>query len=88
MANHPGTKRPTADISERKVALRAGLALLVIALLALFAQFSVLQALVVPADATATVNNIIAPEGLFRSGIATFLIVIMLDVGRRNRAPT
>jgi hypothetical protein len=54
--------------------------LLVIALLAPFAQFGVLQALVVPADAAATVNNIIASEGLFRSGIAAFLIVIMLDV--------
>jgi hypothetical protein len=81
MANHPTiTKRPTADISQRKVALIAGLGLLVIELLAPFAQFGVLQALVVPADATATVNNIIASEGLFRSGIAAFLIVIMQDV--------
>ena len=81
MTNHPTiTKRPTADISQRKVALIAGLGLLVIALLAPFAHFGVLQALVVPADATATVNNIIASEGLFRAGIAAFLIVIMLDV--------
>ena len=81
MTNHPTTtKRPTADISQRKVALIAGLGLLVMALLAPFAKFGVLQALVVPADAAATVNNIIASEGLFRSGIAAFLIVIMLDV--------
>ena len=39
-----------------------------------------LRALVVPADATATVNSIIASEGLFRSGIAAFLIVIVMDV--------
>ncbi len=81
MANHPTiTKRPTADISPRKVALIAGIGLLVMALLAPFALFGVLQNLVVPTDAAATVENIIASEGLFRAGIAAFLIVIMLDV--------
>ena len=81
MSNYPTiTKRPTADISQRKVAMIAGIGLLIIALLTPFAQFGVLQALVVPADATATVNNIITSEGLFRSGIAAFLIVIVMDV--------
>jgi hypothetical protein len=81
MADHPtSTRLPTADISQRKVALTAAIGLLLIALLAPFALFGVLQNLVVPADAAATVNNIIASEGLFRSGIAAFLIVIMLDV--------
>src|SRR4028118_905312 len=81
MMNHPTiTKRPTADISPRKVALIAGIGLLFIALLSPFAQFGVLQSLVVPADAAATVENIIASEGLFRIGIAAFLIVVMLDV--------
>ena len=81
MENHPTiTKRPTADISQRKVALIAGLGLLFMAVLAPFALFGVLQTLVVPADATATVNNIIASEGLFRIAIAAFLVVIMLDI--------
>jgi len=81
MSNYPTiTKRPTADISQRKVAMIAGIGLLIIALLTPFAQFGVLQALVVPADATATVNNIITSEGLFRSGIAALLIVIMMDI--------
>jgi len=66
--------------SQRRISLIAGISLLVIALLSPFALFGVLQALVVPEDATATFNNIIASEGLFRSGIAAFLIVIMLDV--------
>jgi uncharacterized protein DUF4386 len=74
------TKRPTADISQRKVALTAAIGLLVMALLAPFALFGVLQNLVVPTNAAATVQNIIASEGLFRAGIAAFLIVIMLDV--------
>ncbi len=74
------TKRPTADISRRAVALIAGIGLLVMAVLAPLAHFGVLQNLVVPADAAATVENITASEGLFRAGIAAFLIVIMLDM--------
>jgi len=50
------------------------------ALLAPFAVFGVLETLVVSGDPTATFTNISASEGLFRSGIAAFLIVIMLDV--------
>jgi Domain of unknown function (DUF4386) len=74
------TERATEEGSQRSVAFVAGVALLFIAVLAAFAQFFVLQTLVVPADATATVTNITASDGLFRSGIAAFLIVIMLDV--------
>lgn len=81
MTDHPtSTRRPTADISPRKVALTAAIGLLVLALLAPFALFGVLQNLVVPTDAAATVENIIASEGFFRAGIAAFLIVIMLDI--------
>lgn len=81
MTDHPTTtRRPTTDVFQRKVALTAAIGLLVMALLAPFAKFGVLQDLVAPADATATVNNIVASEGLFRIGIAAFLIVIMLDV--------
>ena len=39
-----------------------------------------LKALVVPGDAAATVANIVASDGLFRAGIAAFLIVVMLDL--------
>jgi hypothetical protein len=63
-------------MSQRKVALIAGIGLLVTALLGPFARFDALQALVVPADATATFNNIIASEGPFRSGKAAFVIVM------------
>ena len=67
-------------ISRRRVALTAGVSLLLMAVLAPLALFGVLQTLVVPTDATATFDNIVASQGLFRSGIAAFLIVIMLDV--------
>jgi hypothetical protein len=50
------------------------------AVLAHLAHFGVLQNLIVPADATATVNNIIASEGLFRVAIAALLIVTFLDI--------
>jgi len=70
----------STDGSPRKIALVAGLGLLIMALLAPFAVFGVLEALVVSGDPTATFNNISESEGLFRSGIAAFLIVIMLDV--------
>ena len=62
------------------MALVAGLGLLIMALLAPFAVFGVLDTLVVTDDPVATFNNISTSEGLFRSGIAAFLIVIMLDV--------
>ena len=81
MANHPTiTKRPTADISPRKVALIAGIGLLVMAVLAPLARFGVLQNLIVPADAAATVTNITASEELFRVAIAALLVVTFLDI--------
>jgi hypothetical protein len=70
----------SVDVSPRKIALVAGLGLLVMALLAPFALFGVLRSLVEPANATRTFNNILGSQGLFRSGIAAFLVVIMLDV--------
>ncbi|MEA2651805.1 MAG: hypothetical protein QOI85_1526 [Chloroflexota bacterium] len=81
MTNYPTTSnRQDAVFSPRKVAVIAGIGLLVMALLAPFALFGVIRSLVVPGDAAATVQNISASEGLFRAGIAAFLIVIMLDV--------
>jgi hypothetical protein len=62
------------------VALVAGFSLLFMALLAPFAQFGVLQTLVVPADAAATIANIAGSAGLFRAAIAALLVVAVLDV--------
>jgi len=74
------TERPNTDIPQRKVALIAGLGLLVMAILASLVQFGVLENLIVPADPATTVENITASAGLFRAGIAAFLVVIMLDI--------
>jgi len=70
----------TADHSQRKVALATAVSLLLMALLASFAQFGVLKTLIVPTDAAATTNNIAASSGLFQAAIAAFLLVAILDV--------
>jgi hypothetical protein len=62
------------------VALATAISLLLMAILAPFAQFGVLKTLIVPADAAATTNNIAASLGLFQAAIVAFLIVAILDV--------
>ena len=47
---------------------------------ALFGNFFVRANLIVPGDAATTAANIMASEGLFRSGIASMLMVFVLDV--------
>jgi len=69
-----------ADISLSSSAIIAGIGLLIMAILAPIANFSILQGLIVQGDIAKTVNNIIASEGLFRLGIAFFLIVAILDI--------
>jgi hypothetical protein len=73
------TSRST-DISLRTAAVVAGLGLLMMAILAAFANFSVFQNLVVPGDAKTTADNIMASGGLFRIGICSFLVVAILDI--------
>lgn len=75
-----GTSRPAVDHSRRIPALAAGLGLLVMAVLAPIAQFGVLQKLVVPGDAAATVGNLMASPGLIWVAIAAFFAVAILDV--------
>ena len=75
-----GNHRPAADLSRRKVTLAAGLALLFVMLLSSFANFGVLQGLVVAGDSAATFANIGASDGIFRIAIAAFVAVALLDV--------
>ncbi len=58
----------------------AGFGLLLMFILAIFANFFVLESLIIPGDAARTANNIIANELLFRFGISSFIIVLILDV--------
>jgi hypothetical protein len=64
----------------RQAALVAGLAYVVIIVLAFFANFYVLERLTDPDDVATTVGNIANSELLFRGGIAAFIVVFMADV--------
>jgi Domain of unknown function (DUF4386) len=72
--------RLPGDGPRRGVVLATGFCLLLMALLAPFAQFGVLKTLIVPADAAITTTNIAASLGLFQAAIVAFLIVVILDV--------
>ena len=68
------------DMSQPQAARVAGFGILIIALLALFANFFVLERLIAPGDAARTAEKIMASEGLFRAGISGLAIVVVLDV--------
>jgi len=69
----------TADISQRAAAVIAGAGILLMVIPPVFARFVVDGALV-PGDAAATANNILANETQFRLAILSFLVVVVLDV--------
>lgn len=69
-----------ADLSMHKAARVVGFGLVIMFFLAIFSEFAVFSNLIVPGDAEATANNIKADELLFGLGIASFVIVLMLDV--------
>jgi hypothetical protein len=68
------------DTTQRQVARVAGVLYLVIIIAGIWAFFFVRSSLIVPGDAAATANKVIASEGLFRASIAADLIMIMSDV--------
>jgi hypothetical protein len=69
-----------ADISIKNSAIIAGISLLVMAIIAPIANFSILQGLIDPNDVAKTVSNITENIGTFRIGIVLFLIVAILDI--------
>ena len=71
---------PLTDMPPRTAAMITGLGLLTMAILAPFANFYVLEKLVVVNDAKATADNIVASSGLLRIGITCFLVVAVLDI--------
>lgn len=74
------TENQISDVPQRQAAIVAGLGLLIMAIAAFFANFSVVQGLVVPGDAAKTASNIIANQMLFRFGMAGFVVVLICDV--------
>jgi len=73
------TSRST-EISPRQAARIAGSANLIVFVLAIFANFFVVEGLIEPGDAAATAANIVDSEGLFRSGLVAFTVVFVLDL--------
>lgn len=73
-------KNHIADISLRQAALAAGFGLLLMLIPGPFANFFVLDSLIVPGDATTTTANILANQSLFRLGVNSLIFVIILDV--------
>ena len=72
-----GTDR---DRSIRSAAVIAGISLLVMTALAVFANFVVLEALVTPGDAARTVTDLLASKGMFQLGIIGWILIAILDV--------
>ena len=73
------TPTPAAR-STRTANLIAGFALLAMAIVAGLANFVAVQPLITPGDAAATAADIAAADGLFRLGVAGFVVVAALDI--------
>jgi hypothetical protein len=67
-------------MSLKKTARIAGILTLIMTVPALFAFGYVNPSLIVPGDATATANNILASEGLFRLGIVADALVFLIEI--------
>jgi hypothetical protein len=63
----------------RRAGVVAGVALLVMVPLAVFADFVVVQGMITPGDGAATAAEITAREGTFRLGVLAWLLVVVLD---------
>lgn len=58
----------------------AGISLLLMAVAGIFANFVVIGGLIVPDDAALTATNIATNELIFRFGVISFVIVLILDI--------
>jgi hypothetical protein len=69
----------TSESSLHRFAVVAGVGILLISVLAGFANFGAVENLVAGGDATTTAQDILASEGMFRLAIAAFVVVAVLD---------
>lgn len=79
---------PDEDWSLSGASLIAGVALLLMPVLAGVGNFVAVQGLVTQGDAARTAQDVMGSEGLFRLGIVSLFLVLALDVvgpGRRRR---
>lgn len=66
--------------SLRRASLTAGIGLALIIIFAIFGAYGAVAALVTPGDALRTTQDILGSEGLFRGGIASLFLVVILDI--------
>jgi hypothetical protein len=71
----------TAETSPLVYARITGILFLIMTIAIFFTTGFVRVTLIVPGDATATANNIMASESQFRSGIVGHLVVLITDIG-------
>lgn len=74
------TAGPAPHNSMRSAALIAGVSLLLLTALSIFGYIVAVKVLVAPGDAVQTAKNITDSETLFRLGIVSLYVVIVLDV--------
>ena len=72
--------RPAGRWSIRTASITAGVALLLMSMVAIFGNVIVVDGLVTQGNATQTAGDIVASLGLFRLGIASLVLVVALDV--------
>lgn len=80
---HPTRENQAADrgaVARQHAALIAGIGYVLLFGLAIFANFVVLDGLVVTDDAQATATNIAESNTLFRLGLVAFLAVFLIDI--------
>jgi Domain of unknown function (DUF4386) len=83
---HPSEALPAAsrtsasNWSIRNASITAGVALLLMSVVAIFGKVVAVDGLVTEGDAARTATDIMASQGLFRLGIASLVVVIALDV--------
>jgi hypothetical protein len=77
---HAGYRRWSATWSVRTASITAGVALLLMSVVAIFGNVVVVDGLVTEGNATQTAADILASAGLFRLGIASLVVVVALDV--------
>jgi hypothetical protein len=80
IATPPSSRRALAPWSMRDASLTAGVAILLMSVVAVFGNVVVVDGLVTQGDAERTATDILASQGLFRLGIASLILVVALDV--------
>ena len=66
--------------SLHRISQLAGTGYLIIFFTGIFANFFVIEGLVVPGDGSATLQNIREADGLFRIGILSFILMVIFDL--------